>query len=168
MKRFVLITALSLTFSSVTYGGVPQGGESFLAKFDFEKDAVNLIMVDNVTDGCMPNPRKVKDAFEGELRRMGIRIAQKDPLIPYLFVIKETGFDVSGGLACAVYTSVSVEVGMVGQLMLTDDELEYIRPEIWRIGRLEYGSKPEMQSMLEDNAKAMVNDLYLELERAKD
>ena len=65
-----------------------------LAKFDFEKDAVSLLISDQAKDGCMPSPQKVKDAYEGELRRMGIKIQKPDSVARYFFSIIVLGMAV--------------------------------------------------------------------------
>ena len=94
MKGIILIACITLLYSNAAFGGVQYGGKSFLAKFDFEKDAVSLLISDQAKDGCMPSPQKVKDAYEGELRRMGIKIQKPDSVARYFFSIIVLGMAV--------------------------------------------------------------------------
>jgi len=167
MKRILLIVCLAFFYSNVAFALVHFGGKPYLKGFDFENDRVNISLVDSVKDGCMPRPNGVKDAFETELRRAGIKIKLPNISTKNFFTIDVLGFQLKDSPNCIYTFNVTLEQAVwVKPPQALESKM--ITPIIWSYRYLGIHPKDELQKYLEDFARSIVNDLFLELSRAKD
>ncbi len=166
MKRNILIACLALLYSNTAFATVPTGAERFLANFDFEKDSVGLYKEIGNAGSCMPRPQAVLDAYELELRRIGMRIG-KTTEGRYKFYIHVVGNENNG------FCSVALEMGLKSRMTLVKltlygADMTLMTIPIWHTGILLTGPTPSMQKMIENSARKFINDLFLELARSKD
>jgi len=110
---------------------------------------------------------KIKDSFEGELRRMGFKMDTDDTVSSYFLSILLFGTDFNQGRNCAVTLRFTLEVLANAKSRFSDETMS-ISPTIWEAESLRINTKPNMQKLLSDLSREMVNDLYLEQARAKD
>ena len=168
MKRLVLIACLTLFFSSGAYTMVPTGADRFLAEFDFKYPIKWSLEDDLKHTGCMPRPQIVKDAYEAELRRAGIKIAAETPTGNFIFYIYVFGIESDGLCSIVVDVDLSKMMAVTLSPYSNSTDITLMAPRVWYKRLLLTGPKASMQRTIEETAREMVNDLFLELARAKD
>ena len=172
MKRLVLSACLVLFYSNVAFAFTSTGAEDFLSKFNFETDSVFIAITDGVKDGCLPRPQSVIDAFEVELRRLGIKVNRSNierfSVSISLFggAIKLKSGESSGDCLAGVTADFSVFV--YAEMTDGDGTSAPLFPDLWEHQFVFYSPGSSLQSQIEAWAREAASDLYLELSRAKD
>jgi len=168
MRKTIFISCLTLVYSNIALGVIPEGGEDFLAEFGFDKNPLTLTIDDQAKDGCMPYPQRVKDAYEAELRRVGFKIEDPEAAGGHHFFEIQILSSQAGNLeVCYFSFSVSLRVAT----WATDTELteeHWIAPRIWYYHGTGVRNKANLQQYFEDGARGAVNDLFLAISRAHD
>ena len=101
------------------------------------------------------------------MRRLGIKIG-KSSSVPHIFSIIISGEQQHNTMSCIFYLGTTLKVSTYAKRTKSLEEGHWIAPRIWY--NLKFGVQPKakLQQLLEDSARGVVNDLYLELARAKD
>jgi hypothetical protein len=163
MKR-ILLAAVCLSLCCSALGGPTAEGNVILPTFNKQ---LALRLEDDVKDGCLPNPNRLKDEFEVELRRLGFKV--DDGLFPAL-VVYLMGYSLKMGgrvTGCAVYYQADLTFSFY--FANSPYPINIFFPIAWEYSGLAVdGSGESMQSQMQDWARAAVNDLYLSIERSKD
>lgn len=141
---------------------VTEGEDALLA---IAPRAVLLHVVDDVKDGCMPNPSGIRDAWEAELRRFGFDVSlapdykKKSEIVIYAF-----GQEFGPGCFVNIETlwrdAITAEVGASKSAVVVSSVVNISEHNVW-------SAKMGMQSALEGLAKDHVRDFYLRLERVQ-
>lgn len=132
---------------------------------------VAIAVNDEVTDGCLPNPGRLRDKAELALRQNGFSVAsEKDYIGPDLY-ISAIGYTTSPA-TCAVW--ISGELRTMGLAMVPHAEHRGTNNHTLIVqrstlgGYILTGSKNDMQARLEKHAKDLAEELYLRVSRARD
>lgn len=128
-----------------------------------------LNVVDEVSDGCLPQPNRVKDKIEVAMRRNGLDIIDKTPFS--VFRIHAMGYATSS-TSCAVRLEASIKTYLLTSLESSTTKYstgEFLVPTTFPVDSiLLTGSKDGMQERIEEAAQDMSDRLYLDINRARD
>lgn len=167
MKRLIVV-CLTLIFSNGAYATVPFGGHKFLAEIELDKAEFVLRLNNNLPKSCFSSPQNLTDTYEGELRRLGLKIVEPGLFTQYIFNISTTGFDI--GVNCIVMIDVALDAVLSGKLLWTFGEQAAdgpIHATIWNDAFVITRPESEIQDYLVNQVRGIVNDLYIEVARSK-
>ena len=160
----VLVAFWLLLFSQVTTAD-SLVARAFFKSYDFVNSPLYLSIGDQVSDGCLPNPAAIKDAWEVELRRLGFQMGSVTDS-SYDFQITVFGFAIND-YDCVV--SVESLVHSPGS-SVTLPSGNSVRGTILLWTKLDMltGPKTSMQNRIRDKARDHVNAFFLKVSQAKD
>ncbi len=172
-KVKLLLAILFVSFSSAGYTGdnnlyFEGGMESLLA---LKKDFF-IGYEDQVSDGCLPQPYRLKDAIEISLRKNGFNILEKEKILSDQIRIVALGFSISNTDVCAV--NISAKLVMYSPVLVpyaieVSSGNKTFVPIVYEFGNVILtGRKNTMQSRIEKAVKGFGDDLYLKISRSKD
>jgi len=144
------------------------GGMGSLIAF---RDNFYIEYSDQVSDGCLPQPSKMKDKMELALRQNGFSISAEKPYFPNVINITALGFG-TNNFSCVVH----VEAKLIFYANVTvphTPELSggntTLAPLTFEFGAtMLTGGKNGMQRRVEQTIKEFGENLYLQLSRSKD
>jgi len=170
-KIVIILTLLSLSKNllaneapSLLWDG---GMNSILAT----KNTFSITISDQVTGGCLPNPRDLKDKMEFSLRKNGFKIKNdKDAITDNIF-ITVLGYKTNQS-TCIIHLSVDLRLITAVIVPFSNDgngTTNTLTKMRYNIGNgLLSGSKNSMQSRLKKEISEYGDKLYLDISRAKD
>jgi len=178
MKRvwFGMAVLLSLSGTVFAEEGKTESKPNLL--FDGGTDAIlatknnfRIIYTDEVTGGCLPKPKRLKDKMELQLRHNGIGFNPKGSEFDDTIVLSALGFR-AGPNYCAVSLTVKLKTWVKVQVPYSKDvpsgQMTYI-PYIYTMGHyLLTGKRGSMQRRLEKVAAELGDQTYLNIARARD
>lgn len=145
--------------------------EGGLKSLIVNKYVFTIKVSDRVTDGCLPNPDKLKDKMEISLRKNGFGIANDPDMFTNDILITALGFS-TGGSSCAVYVSAKLVFTTLINVPFSDDVTEgnkTLVPYIYQFGSVILsGERYTMQSRLTKQVEEFADTLYLDISRARD
>lgn len=139
----------------------------FFRSFDFQNSVIYLKFSDQVSDGCLPDPAAIKDAWEVELRRLGFKVVPSNELRSYGFTVTALGM-ASGDYTCSVFVESKVSSPVMYIVLPLDDKSYWIEIPLWESEMILSGPKKSMQNRIRDVARDHVNSFFLEISQAKD
>ncbi len=126
---------------------------------------------DQVSDGCLAQPSKMKDKMEIVLRQNGFSIAAEESFLPNKITITALGFATNSS-SCAVHLDANLVFWgsvVVPYAQTVPDGPNTLAPITFPIGSVILtGSKSSMQERIETQVKEFAENLYLSISRAKD
>ncbi len=143
---------------------------------------IDLVVHDDVKDGCLPQPENIRAAYEAELRRFGFPIEKGtnpetvEELVGHMvraavglrFIVSLAGFSQENG-SCVVMNIVTAErkVPYCPGLECS----ESVEPidatvEFWKRSHVVAGPRKEMQSYIRDQARDVVNNFFITFQDA--
>ncbi|MBY5980039.1 hypothetical protein [Ferrimonas balearica] len=135
------------------------------------KENFTIEYSDQVSDGCLPQPSRMKDKMEIVLRQNGFSISQEESLFPNRIKIIALGFATSTS-SCAVH--LDAELVFWGSVVVPYAQTvpsgpNTFAPITFQIGSIILtGNKNGMQERIEKQVKEFGEILYLSISRAKD
>lgn len=163
----ILIIAPKFTMAEEGASLLLEGGMESLIAF---RDGFTIDYSDQVSDGCLPQPSKMKDKMELALRQNGFSISE-DSFLTNKINITALGFSTNAS-SCAIHLKAELEfwAGVVVPFAQTmPDESTTLAPITYDFGSVILtGEKNGMQNRVESQAKEFGDDLYLRISRAKD
>ncbi len=173
MKRLTIALTLLFSLNGIASADdipsllIEGGVKSLLVSMDVFAIKVS----DQVTGGCLPNPRKLKDKMEISLRRNGFGIVKKPGLFTNNILIAALGYKI-GESSCAVYLSAELIFQILATVPFAGNVPkvnETFVPFVYKIGGVILtGGRHSMQSRLEEQVTEFADKLYLDISRAKD
>ncbi|KZL00514.1 MULTISPECIES: hypothetical protein [unclassified Pseudovibrio] len=85
-------------------------------------DAVKIHVFDNVTDGCLPSPNRLKNKMEITLRKNGFSVVGSDVKTDAVVVI--TALGMKPGSSCVVHVKTSILIGVISLV----PKSSYVKP----------------------------------------
>jgi len=171
------IMVLLLSGTTVSMGDEAKKNEPSLL-FDGGTDAIlatknnfRIIYTDEVTGGCLPKPKRLKDKMELQLRRNGIGFNPDGSEFDDTIVLSALGFR-AGPNYCAVSLTVKLKTWVAVKVPYSKDvpsgQMTYV-PYIYTMGHyLLTGKRGSMQRRLEKVAAELGDQTYLNIARARD
>lgn len=163
----MLIIAPKFTMAEEGPSLLLEGGMESLIAF---RDGFTIDYSDQVSDGCLPQPSKMKDKMELALRQNGFSISE-DSFLTNKINITALGFSTNAS-SCAIYLKAELEfwAGVVVPFSQTmPDGSTTLAPIRYDFGSVILtGGKNGMQNRVESQVKEFGDDLYLRISRAKD
>lgn len=175
MKALNILLILTLALSAINARAddpnlLVDGGTNALLAL---KDSFSIDYSDQVSDGCLPQPTKMKDKMELVLRQNGLGISKDDQLafLKNKIAITAVGFATSSN-SCAINVE-AVLMFYVNILVPYAQDVpssqSTIVPFNYSLGSvLLTGSKYGMQERVETQIKDFGEKLYLDVSRARD
>jgi len=178
MSRIVILFVLIL---GIVSAGQVWGDDSGLLKYyNFAVAPFSFDVLDNVADGCFPNPNGAKRQLEAELRRNGFKIHMPDSNGPP--PAGGISFSVNGfadhlgdrKIGCVAHWEFTVWVTVISRAVdfhvglnwLSGFDKEYVSVELFQLGGI-MSSPDDFQADFERKITESVRDFYLETQRAK-
>lgn len=126
---------------------------------------------DQVSDGCLPQPSKMKDKMELVLRQNGFSIAAEKMFFPNVINITALGFG-TNNYSCAVHVEAKLifyaNVAVPYAQDMNDGSTTFA-PVTYKFGgTMLTGGKNGMQGRVEETVKEFGDNLYLQTSRFKD
>jgi len=126
---------------------------------------------DQVSDGCLTQPSKMKDKMELALRQNGFSIAAEKSFFPNVINITALGFG-TNNYSCAVHVEAKL-IFYANVAVPYAQEMEGGRttfaPVTYTFGStMITGGKNGMQGRIEETVKEFGDNLYLQISRSKD
>lgn len=146
-----------------------------LAALLASKRSFSISIDDQVTDGCLPFPKRLKDVFEASLRRDNFQIINPTTFGDNIVITAIGGESQKGScvvyLDANLYQTIFVRVPFTGEIV--NDKIVNIRDGILRLpniigDRLLVQRKEIMQTKIEQVVSNFADDLYLKIMRARD
>ena len=136
------------------------------------RDNFTIEYSDQVTDGCLPQPSRMKDKMELVLRQNGFSIATEEPsLFPNKINITALGFATNSS-SCAVHIEANLVFWgnvVVPHAQTVPNGPNTFAPITFPIGNIMLtGGKSSMQERIEKQIKEFGEGLYLSISQAKD
>jgi len=157
-------TALAEDGASLLFEG---GMESLIAL----RDNFFISYSDQVSDGCLPQPSKLKDKMELALRQNGFSISAEKSFFPNEISITTLGFG-TNNYSCAVHVEAvlkfyaSIAVPYAQEM---EEGSSTFAPVTYKFGStMLTGRKNGMQGRIEETVKEFGDNLYLQISRSKD
>lgn len=145
-----------------------EGGMSSLLVL---RDNFIITYSDQVTDGCLPQPHKMKDKMEISLRQNNFSIETEEGWFPNKILVTALGFS-TGGSSCAIHLSASLSFWasvVVPYAQSVPSGNNTLAPLTYDFGSVILtGSKHGMQARVEKQVKEFGDTLFLDISRAKD
>lgn len=173
MKKLPILlcfATISTILSAEQPSVVVEGGADVLI---FNIDEVGLQVNDDVVDGCLPRPSSVGAATEVALRRNNISasVETESSLRPTVYV-SALGYSTSE-YTCVIAFLMSLEiwspVSVPYSANLSEDMKTTIVPIKWQMySTVLTGPKSDMQERIEREAEKGANNIFIEIDRAKD
>ena len=135
------------------------------------RDNFTIEYSDQVSDGCLPQPSKMKDKMELVLRQNGFSIATEEPVFPNRILITALGFATSAS-SCVVH--LDTDLVFWGNVAVPFAQTVPSGPTTFALipypmgNIILTGSKNGMQERVEKQVQEFGESLYLEISRAKD
>jgi hypothetical protein len=170
MKWIVMVACIALLQTAKAgeddeSGLVFEGAQLLIA---LNNEPIKLEVYDDVSDGCMPNPSAVEQAWEVELRRLGFEFTGDglEQVFAPEISVEAFGFETSDW-SCAVTVSTSFSQVLMSPVPYTSERI-FIRHQ-WEVARhLLTGTKSDMNKRISDLAREHVNNFYLTKTRMMD
>lgn len=171
MKLYAKATLIALCLSATAQADpadffVEGGVYALLAT----RQSFSISVSDQVTDGCLPQPLRLKDRLEVSLRKVGFDITDEVPFSNDLS-ITVLGYSTSS-TTCAVssYMSLSFPISVIAPFAqdISGGSTTFTRYDFTFNHVLMTGQKSDMQSRLEKWATDGGDELYLTISRARD
>lgn len=135
------------------------------------RDNFTIDYSDQVSDGCLPQPSRMKDKMELVLRQNGFSIATEEPLFSNKITITALGFATNSS-SCAVHLSADLVFWgsvVVPYAQTVPNGPNTFAPITFPMGSyILTGGKSSMQERVEKQVKEFGENLYLSISRAKD
>ncbi len=135
------------------------------------KNSFAIKVDDQVTGGCLPNPRQLKDELEISLRKNGFNIEKESDSFSNTILISALGYKM-GKYKCVVYISANitfpiiVKVPFSNKVLFGGETFVPFRHQI--LSGLLTGEVYSIQKRLSKQMKEVADKVYLEISRAKD
>jgi hypothetical protein len=171
-KPLLMLLALIGVFQSASAEEAPsllfEGGTKALL---VSMSEFAIVVSDQVTDGCLPSPTKLKDKMEIALRKNGFDIKKEAGYFTNDIGITALGYKI-GESSCAVHLSVELLFQAVVNVPFSKNVQsgqETFAPFFYKVGsRMLTGPRYGMQARLEKQVTEYADELYLAISRAKD
>lgn len=135
------------------------------------KDDFYIEVDDQVDDGCLPQPSRLKDKMEISLRQNGYSIESERSLLGNNITISALGYG-TGDDSCAIVLRAALSfynLVTVPYSTTVPSGQNTLAPIEYQIGSAIFtGGKNGMQSRLEEKTAEFGNDLFLKISRSKD
>ena len=135
------------------------------------RDNFTIEYSDQVSDGCLPQPSKMKDKMELVLRQNGFSISTEESWLPNRITITALGFATNSS-SCAVHLSADLVFWgsvVVPFAQTVPNGPNTLAPITYPLGSYIFtGGKSSMQERVEKQVKEFGENLYLSISRAKD
>jgi len=146
-----------------------QGGmESLLAL----RDNFLIEYSDEVTDGCLPRPARMKDKMELTLRKNGFSIATEELPMANVIVVSAIGYVPSASAICVVHIEANLifkALVFVPYSQTVPGEDKTLASIVHQFGNVVLtGPKNGMQGRIEKQVEEFGEELYLTISRSKD
>lgn len=145
--------------------------EGSLGSLIAHRDNFFIEYSDQVSDGCLPQPSKMKDKMELVLRQNGFSIAAEESFIANKISITALGFATNSS-SCAVHINANLVFWgsvVVPYAQTVPDGPNTLAPITFSMGSyILAGSKSSMQERIEAQIKEFAEGFYLSISRAKD
>ncbi|TPE46720.1 hypothetical protein FJM67_15645 [Maribrevibacterium harenarium] len=144
-----------------------EGGLASLIAF---RDSFTIEYSDQVSDGCLPQPSRMKDKMELAIRQNGFSISTES-FLPNKIKVTALGFSTNAS-SCAISLKAELEFWasvVVPFSQTVPKESNTLAPITYDFGSVILtGNKNGMQERVENQVKEFGDDLYLIISRAKD
>jgi hypothetical protein len=154
MRHLAAICGLSFVLLALSAASSPAGAEEgalpvpqvFLA---LVRD-VAVVVHDNVTDGCWPNPNGARDAVAHTLARGGLSLSSDEgsTYVSLRAVGYETRDAAGAPIGCAVYYKLVASRPLVADVPFTSADAVAIEHPFWERGSLVVGPKDRVAEAL--------------------
>ena len=126
---------------------------------------IDIVISDQIKDGCLPRPKELGKIIELELLRSGISIG----LSSAVFYVSTTGFEnkfKSGGKTGVCTAHLDVSLGIFSLVKLDwNDSSDMSFVEVWSRGSILVGSRDGFQNYLERRTSEIMRDFAYDLEK---
>jgi|GEM_PF-1589717 len=135
------------------------------------KNSFRIIYSDEVTGGCLPKPKRLRDKMELQLRRNGIGVDPDGGEFDDTIVLSALGFR-AGPNYCAVSLTVKLKTWVAVKVPYSKDvpsgQMTFV-PYVYQVGHyLLTGKRGSMQRRLEKVAAELGDQTYLNIARSRD
>lgn len=170
------LIALVLTFFALS--GFVEAEESPSLLFSggiqsliWNRDNFYIDYSDQVTDGCLPQPARMKDSMELVLRQNGFSISSEDSPFTNTIFITALGYSLGSG-SCVVTLKAKLlfvaGVSVPYSQSLEEESLTFITIPYNFGDVILSGNKSSMQRRVESSIKEFGETIYLDISRARD
>lgn len=137
----------------------------------WNRDNFYIDYSDQVTDGCLPQPARMKDSMELVLRQNGFSISSEDSIFKNKIFITALGYGTGTG-ACLITVNAKLlfmaHVSVPFSENLKDESHTFITVPYEFGDVILSGNKSSMQRRVETSIKGFGEKLYLDISRSKD
>jgi hypothetical protein len=174
MNKLVLLLVITLGLIDIVNAQeeeptlVLEGGMGSLLAL---RDNFTIEYSDQVSDGCLPQPSRMKDKMEISLRQNGFSIATEEGWFPNKILITALGFGI-GNASCAIHLKANLEFWasvVVPYAQTVPSGNKTLAPITFDLGSIILtGNINGMQGRVEKQVKEFGDGLFLTISRAKD
>lgn len=136
------------------------------------RDSFAIVVDDQVSDGCLPQPSALKDRLEIALRKNNFGIQKEVGFFTNDIHVNALGYQIGESSSCAVFLEAFLVFQVFATAPFSENEpsgKKTIAPYFFRIGSsLFTGNKQTMQGRLEDEMKSVADAIFLKVSRAED
>lgn len=127
---------------------------------------VSILLHDQVTDGCLPNPNRLIDVVELELGRSGVEIStEMAPAFIEIIPSGSEGKSVDGRPTGDCSGKISIQLQSCSTVKLSWQERDRFQcVVVWSSSVVAAGNKP-IQSLIENQTRSIMAKFALDLER---
>lgn len=171
IKNFLLLLTCLVIFGHARAADerslLLEGGISTIIAF---RDGFEIDLDDQVIDGCLPRPSRMKDLMELTLRQNGFSMVPNSS-VPNKIKITAIGYEL-GSSSCVINIRAELEMWVLVVVpyteLLPDEKLTLVKMTHSIGSSVLTGPKSGMQSRVESKVKDYGNELFLDISRSKD